>query len=313
MEDQGLQFSGFWRRIGAFVIDLLVLGLAGAILVYPFFDQASRLGAWGRLIGFIVAGIYFSLLNGPIGKGQTFGKRLVGIRVVNSDGTSLSMAKALGRYLPLGLPYFLNNLPLDTGALLSYWIYVLSMLVFGIGLSTVYLFIFNSPSRQVMHDLLVRSYVIRETAAGAGIPPTKRRHYAVCSAILAASMVIPYFTTGLAYSGTFSGLLEVQKAIESVSWVQHVGVTQGKSTSGSNSKTYLSVAVTVNDGRTGEETRAVEIAQRAMRANPEANTLDVIHVVMTYGFDIGIASGHQTHTFAHSPEEWSSKSPKSPI
>lgn len=290
------------------MIDLVTLGVAGSILAYPFFDLAASLGAWGKLIGFIVAGIYFSLLNGPIGKGQTLGKRLLGIRVVRADGSLLSLTSSAARYLPLALPYFMNNMPLGSAALQSYWVYALSVAVFGIGLSTIYLFVFNRPSRQVLHDLLVNSYVVRDAASPISTSTVDKRHYVVFAAFLVASIIIPYFTNGLASSGNFSGLLKAQSAIESVSWIQHAGVAQGTVYSGSGNKTYLSISARVNDGRIGDEARATEIAMLAMKADPEAEKIDAIHVVMVYGFDIGIASSWQTQRFSHSPDQWKAMS-----
>lgn len=304
MENQIAQYSGFWRRAGAFAIDLVVLGIAGSILAYPFFDMAASLGAWGKLIGFIIAGLYFCLLNGPIGKGQTLGKRLLGIRVVHTDGSPLSLPSSAVRYLPLALPYFMNNLPLGSAALQSYWIYALSVAVFGIGLSTIYLFTFNRPSHQVLHDLLVNSYVVRDPATPISEPGVKKRHYIVCGALLVTAIVIPYFTNELTSSEKFSGLLKVQSALESVSWVQHAGVSQGTSYSSPSNKTYLSLSVKVNDGRITDETRATDIVMLAMKAAPEMAKVDSIQVVMTHGFDIGIASGWQTQSFVRSPAEW---------
>jgi uncharacterized RDD family membrane protein YckC len=78
--------SGFWRRLLAFIFDGVLLGLVGVILGLLLFDSLARLGGWGRLIGFCHALVYFGVLNSAIGGGQTIGKRIMKIQVVDRTG-----------------------------------------------------------------------------------------------------------------------------------------------------------------------------------------------------------------------------------
>jgi hypothetical protein len=50
---------GFWGRLIAFAIDGIVLGLAGSCLGFFFVDYFASIGGWGRVFGFIIAGVYF--------------------------------------------------------------------------------------------------------------------------------------------------------------------------------------------------------------------------------------------------------------
>ena len=54
------------------------------------FDRLAALGSLGRLIGGAIALAYFALMNSELGGGQTFGKRLVKIRVVQANGTPVA-------------------------------------------------------------------------------------------------------------------------------------------------------------------------------------------------------------------------------
>ena len=58
-----------------------------------------------------------------------------------------------------------------------------------------------------------------------------------------------------------------------------------------------------------DQTRWVEsLANRLARIildhDPSAENEDVIAISMSYGYDIGIASGWQSRSFAFSPEQW---------
>ena len=67
--------SGFWRRIGAFVIDSILLGLLGLLLGLFLEDFFVEIGGWGRFIGFVIAILYFGEMNSKVADGQTIGKK----------------------------------------------------------------------------------------------------------------------------------------------------------------------------------------------------------------------------------------------
>jgi uncharacterized RDD family membrane protein YckC len=67
--------AGFWRRLLAFLVDAAVLGLIGYLLGTLFYSPFAALGEWGRLVGFLVALLYFTLFNSEVGRGHTLGQR----------------------------------------------------------------------------------------------------------------------------------------------------------------------------------------------------------------------------------------------
>src|ERR1700752_3195394 len=77
--------AGFWQRVLGILIDAIVLGVFGAVLGFFLFDYFVRLGLWGRLVGFVIALIYFAPMNSRLMNGQTLGKRLVRTQVVGRD------------------------------------------------------------------------------------------------------------------------------------------------------------------------------------------------------------------------------------
>ena len=174
---------GFWARVLALVVDGIVMGIAGIILGLFFGDQFVQMGRWGRLVGFGITLLYFGILNSHIGKGKTLGKRLMQIRVTGVDGRHITLARSLARIAILASFFF-------KGPLIS-WdfggpVRILAGLIFdGLGVGTVYFYLVNRTTRQSLHDLIVRTCVVRDAAAkGISLPPIARFHYIVLGALV---------------------------------------------------------------------------------------------------------------------------------
>ena len=301
---------GFWRRLGAFFLDSLLLGAIGVAFGFFLTDEFVRLGPWGRLLGFSVAITYFGTLNSRLAGGQTLGKRALKIKVVAKDGTPLSIPKAFLRFLPLGAAWFLNNAQFSESVLFSFWLYVLSVAVFGIGLSIIYLYVFNRKSRQSLHDLLVGSYVVSADASGAvEVPAPWQGHLAVCAFLVLASGIAPYFTKDLAANEPFASLMNVYRVVSSEPWVVYAKVNKGQAfiattNKGKSSTTYLSITAYSRDPNIDDAERAKQLANLALSTDSSAGSVDVIQVTLVYGYDIGIASSWRTKAHAHTPAEW---------
>ncbi len=110
-----LPLAGRGIRLLAAVLDTILLGviLAPWMVLSGYFDEIMRGGdvsyakeALWTVIGFVV----FVVVQGiPLsGNGQTWGKRMVGIRIVDQKGNRPSPARLLGlRYLPLHAIYLI--------------------------------------------------------------------------------------------------------------------------------------------------------------------------------------------------------------
>ena len=96
-EIQMFEIAGFWRRFLAFVLDGLVLGIPVTVMGFIFRDFAFYLGPWGRLIGFGIIFLYWSYSNSILRNGQTIGKQLMKITVVDRNGAYLSPGKTMLR------------------------------------------------------------------------------------------------------------------------------------------------------------------------------------------------------------------------
>ncbi len=151
------ELANLWRRLFAFVLDGVFLGLLGAGLGLIAFDRLVALGDWGRVIGFAIAPVYFGVMDSKLSGGQTLGKQILGIKVVTASGEPLSVGASTLRAAIFCVPYFLNGVFVDPSAHIS-WLIV--FLVFGVGISIGYLLLFNRRTRQSLHDLAVGAYVV---------------------------------------------------------------------------------------------------------------------------------------------------------
>jgi uncharacterized RDD family membrane protein YckC len=99
--------AGFWRRVGATIVDALVLAIPLAIL-FAIFDRAAA-QALGTLLSYAYV-VYFE--GSP--SGQTLGKRALGIRVIDfRTGGPIGYGRALVRAIVeifSGLVVFLGYL-----------------------------------------------------------------------------------------------------------------------------------------------------------------------------------------------------------
>ena len=124
-------YGGFWRRFYAFTIDKVILGFIGMILFFvgttafglgisPY-DMAAdpeALMALGGKVFLLYQGVslfldmvYFSYFHGTTG--QTPGKRLLGLRVVQETGEPIGLGTAFLRWVG----YIVSALPMLMGFL----------------------------------------------------------------------------------------------------------------------------------------------------------------------------------------------------
>ena len=303
--------AGFWRRIFALFIDFLLLGLIGFILGLFFGDDFSKMGGWGRAIGFAIAWPYFGIMNSRLCGGQTIGKRLLKLRAVSIDGARLGSSRSLLRAAVFCLPVFLNGAAFSMAVLQGWFFHVWTILVFGVGLSSVYLYVFNRKTRQCLHDLLIGSVVVRAVAAADPVPVASmwRGHRVVVALILVTAALVPILAARLAKTDTFAGLLAMQNALASEPGVTFAGVTDGTSTFiGTNTpaqtRSYLNASVRIADKNADMEDMANHLAEIILVKYPETSSRDVVSVSLLHGFDIGIWSTWTSKDFSFSPANW---------
>lgn len=117
-------YTSFWKRLGAYLIDYVVLMVATWVVILPFMLMAGFSGMmsggepspWFFLI--YIPSLSFPILYEALmlrkKNGQTLGKRALQIRVVRPDGSPLSNGQCWGRAamrLVLGCLVIMDYIP----------------------------------------------------------------------------------------------------------------------------------------------------------------------------------------------------------
>ena len=98
------EYAGFWRRLVAYIIDGLLLGIVGRLifggfaLPFLFFPKMkSLMGPNFFFTYFSLGWIYFALMESSY-RQATLGKMALGIMVTDLEGKRISFARATGRH-----------------------------------------------------------------------------------------------------------------------------------------------------------------------------------------------------------------------
>lgn len=97
-------YAGFWRRFVAFIIDSLILMVAGRAIGFAFGVVITSEGVSGEprevaanILGIIIGWLYYALMESSV-KQATLGKMALGLMVTDLNGQRVSFARATGRH-----------------------------------------------------------------------------------------------------------------------------------------------------------------------------------------------------------------------
>ncbi|MDD5401684.1 MAG: RDD family protein [Dehalococcoidales bacterium] len=149
MESDGnivVEYAGFWRRLGSFIIDALIIGSMNWVMTAPWRWIFSVFHNWhdGWLspvfyhdpfvgITVLIAAVYSVVF--WLWRGQTPGKIVMNIKVLKEDGTPLNLSGAIVRFLG----------------------YVVCFLTLGIG----FIILALDERRQGLHDKIALTVVVK--------------------------------------------------------------------------------------------------------------------------------------------------------
>jgi uncharacterized RDD family membrane protein YckC len=89
------ELAGFWMRLGAYLIDLLILAIAWALVAGTVY---AGLNATGAGLGFLALAFFYSPIMWAYNDGATWGMQALGQRaVVRADRSPIGLGRALAR------------------------------------------------------------------------------------------------------------------------------------------------------------------------------------------------------------------------
>ena len=131
-----MEYSGFWRRFVAYVIDNILLSVVFWILILVLGGIAGDGGVFGAYglaaIGWL---LYYAAMESSSNQ-ATVGKMALGIKVTDLEGNRISFGRALGRNLAK----------------------ILSVLIFYIG----YIMAAFTAKKQALQDMIANTLVVKK-------------------------------------------------------------------------------------------------------------------------------------------------------
>ncbi len=313
------QIAGFWRRLLAAVVDSLILAVPAYFVGNLFFDELAELGQNGRFIGLVVSLAYFGVLNSKLGNGQTFGKRLLGVRVVGASGEPIGLLRSAARSLILSLPFYLNGFDLtpfstDDKSTMLLPVFA-SLVVFGFGGAIVYLFIFNRRTRQSLHDLFVESFVVRADESGDVTARIWPIHFGIALSLLAAALAAPALLqeqmSAVISDDAFKSLQGLEAEVLKLPDVRRVSVATQTVTFATTRETATTryLVVTIGLRRRIEDTAPIfrDVAKAVLDREPSLLGQEKLRITIETGFELGIVNVTNTQTETGTAGEWREK------
>ncbi len=200
-----LQIATFWQRMAADLIDLLLLLLFFFLLGLLFPEYFFSIGPGGRIFSFGISVAYFGLLGSRHGRGQTFGKRLLKITVVNAQGQYLLKRRSFIRAGILFALLSINGWAMPPLSTTTVGLLAQGTLTIGGLLALAYSYLFNLETRQGPHDLITDTYVARiPPKNGLPAPYRPRVHERIVAILFALGAAV----TGLGYIVINEGFLD---------------------------------------------------------------------------------------------------------
>lgn len=299
------RIGALWRRILAFLIDGIVIGFIGSALGYIFFDLFMGLGAAGCLVGYFVGMFYFAIPESSFGNGQSLGKRLLLLQVVDRNGDLLSIEQSMIRYTVFAIPWLLNGIPLPISRTPWAVSLLLGLAIFGLGSSSIYLMVFNRNTRQGVHDLMVGSYLAESRKDGpVAASSIWRPHWFIAGAIIILTAVTGFIVRRSEQQGSMRQLFADVQQVESLPGVQSASILRVSSYHQNAKVTSLLVNVRCTVSNVDQEPLANQIADSLVTTDPTIDQYSLLRIVLIRGYDIGIAHSSFSQSYSDTPANW---------
>lgn len=164
-------------RIFAFIVDAIIVSiLASLMMMFSYLmtisvkeNTVNPLAVIGVLGSFVAPYVYYTLMHAaPFG--ATFGKKWMGLKVVNLSGEMLSRMQAFLRIIVtfimpivggVAVALSLGGMALSYKEIVQESIFIAMLLAFPLIILGPYLFIFFNPLKQSLFDIIMKTIVIK--------------------------------------------------------------------------------------------------------------------------------------------------------
>jgi uncharacterized RDD family membrane protein YckC len=275
------------------VLATIELGVA-----LPLGKILTQIGGYAGLIGFLIGLLYFGTLNSYLGKGQTVGKKLFKLKVVDTNNQCLSLPKSMLRSIILLTPFFANFLFFVPGVnnlpnINSLVIFVSSIFA-ALGTSIFYLYIFNRTTRQSLHDLAVSSFVVKKNnEIGLNSLKTGRIHYIITILLIIVSListaVVPSFLIKT-LGGDVEKMSSLYSSLNKLPSIYQSKVVTNRHYDSAGQTNFLFITLYSTEDLKDAEALTDTAARTVMEIYPEASKQDFILFKVFNGFDLGFVN-----------------------
>jgi len=298
------------KRLFSFIIDALLIGLVGYTSGFIFEKYYTLLGSYGNLIGFTITLIYFSLFDSKLFNGQTIGKKILKIKVVNQHNKAITVKRSVFRSLFYSLTVLLNGLSFPNYKYLPVIIFV-GIILFSIYLVETYLFIFNKDTKQTLHDFLSKTYVVDQDSNNIIDVISNKNvfRFAIIIPIIISILVI-----GLNLIIRNTSVNEMVYLVDDLQnqlplWNTTINrsVTKYSGSSSNNESRYIQINCNKINKNDNSEDLSVKIAEIVLQSNFEFKDGESLIIVVNSGYDIGIARKNTYQSYNKSLVDWDKK------
>ena len=311
-------FAGFWKRLFAWIIDCVLLSVVCGGAGWAAMDVVAGWGSNGRCVGLVAGILYFGILSSSIGGGKTLAMRMLGLKVVTTQGKPLNLLASLWRAIVLVGPVMLNgwmfppvSLPgVDPSLVMGVIQTLILVAVFGVGLAQVILMLFGGPARRLVHDLVSGAVVVHAEIKTFDLPAARGATIAAGVAVAAvfglclAAPALMHTQMAQKLQAATAPQLKVQAAVNALPEVAATDVSENTttyySTSGNTTSHTLIVTARLRQWPPAPDFEMARIGKAAAKAYAFAPGQQ-LQVTIVYGFDMGFGTYNNSQFATYDP------------
>lgn len=287
--------AGTFRRGAALLVDLLILTAISVAMGFLLSSPLERLGSYSRLVTAVIALVYFGLLNSSLASGGTPGKRLLRLRVVDTQGNPLAPWHSMFRSLLLVFLILVFEWQVPGISNTRQAAIILNLVFFSICAAIIYLAVVNRNTGQSLDDLLAGTRVVKTTGSPVDSYPATSRQNVIGALVIIGILPAAFWLVNQQQlknsltSSTSQQLLPLYQALNRDPRLEMAGLAEGyQQTPGQQLIKLLVITLWPRDylDDTGRQKIAQEAAQLAQTDNSLVG-YSGIQVQVIGGYDLG--------------------------